>query len=368
MLLCRVCSKWRSIALQSPGLWAYLHYRVPILEHREQETVLRTGIYPVAFKFLKWWRCNLNENHPFHFRFYANSSSPIFNPEGESHVQEHILVTLFNLAQHLDINGEITRLIRDESPASSFPNLEALRIRHDITSFVWDPHLPFLCPEHPILKLHMQQFWLHDVFQRPLVSWSSLTHLIFEGVYLLSSGWFDLIRACVNLQFGYFDLNILTRDLEDPRLANPPHFTHRHLRELVVRWDNYSSTCNLGQYFLKNLFLPSLTTFRLSARLKTQDLHCIFKLLPSFTTFYCVTRNSIWFRPCDDEHFLQINSRRETPPSRDPSRNPPIHPQGVTPRHPNHPSNFICVNRKAEDRIYQQSLFVELFATGRADR
>ena len=377
MLLCRVCSQWRSIALQSPGLWAYLHYCVRALRYRGVETGFSLNrIYPVpvALEFLKWWWSNLNANHPFHFRFYAYSKGPIFLPKDGSHVQQHILVTLFNLAQHLDINSNTTGLIHDESPALSFPNLETLRIRHDISTLLNASDFVSLFPEHPISNLYLQRYWLDDVFKRPIVAWSTLTCLIFEVVYLTSNDWFNLIRACDNLQFGYFGLNIRSRDSGDPRLANPPHFTHLHLRELVVRWgrwgpwDGDPSSCNVGQYFLKNLLLPSLTTFRLSARLETQDLHCILKSLPSFTTFYWVTGNSIWFRPCDDEHFLQIHSRRVTPPSRCPSRNPPIHSKGVTPRHPHHPTNFICVYRRADDRLYQQSLFVELFATGRADK
>ena len=332
----------------------------------------RTGSYriPIALEFLKWWQCNLSANHPFHFTFYANSCGPIFRPEDKSHGQEPILVALFNLAQHLDIDGKIMRLIHAESPPLSFPNLETLRIRYDINSFLFDSHLFSLRPEHPILKLHMQSFRLDDVFKGPIVSSTSLMHLIFEDVYLSGCEWFDLIRACVNLQFGYFGLKILTHaNSEDPRLANPPHFTHRHLRELVIRWqgDCYYPG-NLGQYLLKNLFLPSLTAFRLSARLTIQDLHCIFNLMPPFTTSYWVAGNSIWFRPCDDEHFLQIHSRHVTPSSRDPNRNPPIHCQDVTPRHPNHSTNFICVYKRADDRIYQQSLFVKLFATGRADK
>jgi hypothetical protein len=367
MLLCRVCSQWRSIALKSPGLWAYLHHRVPL---PKQEMLRRTGIYPIALDFLKWWRCNLNENHPFHFRFYADCNQQILRPEGRPLVQEHILVTLFNLAQHLDINCKISWLVHDEDPMLSFPNLETLRIRYDLGWLYSASQFFPLRPKHPILKLHMQHFKLDDVYKRPIVSWSSLTHLVFEGVQLSSGEWFDLIRACVNLQFGYFDLDITRASVsEDPRLANPPHFTHRHLREFVVRCDDHYTTGNIDQYLLKNLFFPSLTTFRLSARLTTQDLHYILKSLPFFTTLYWVAGNSIWFRPCDDEHFLQIHSRRVTPSSRRyRNRNPPIATQGVTPRHPNHPSNFICVYRRADDRIYQQSLLIELFATGRADK
>ena len=367
MLLCRVCSQWRSIAFQSPGLWAYLYHCISTIPG--EEPVRRTRIYPIDLEFLEWWRWNLNETHAFHFRLNASCYRPIFLPEDEPDVQEHVLLTLFNLSRHLDINCKVALSIHinRESLALSLPNLETLYIRHDVDF----PHsasqfFPLL-PEHPIPKLHIQNFQLDDVYKRPIVLWSSLTHLIFEDVYISTGEWFDLLRACVNLQFGHFDAYI-QRDSDHPHLANPPHFTHRHLRELVIRWhDNYYSR-HLGRYSLKNLSLPSLTTLRLSVPLRTQDLDCILDSLPSFTTLYWVAGNSIWFRSCDDGHILQIHSRRITPPNHPPNRNHPTHSQGVIPRHSNHPAKFVCVYRRGDDRIYQQSLFVELFATGRTDK
>ena len=126
-------------------------------------------------------------------------------------------MTLFNLADHLDINSKIEWLVYDEDPMLSIPNLESLRIRYDAGFLHFASEFFPLCPEHPILKLHMQYFELDDVYKRPIVLWSSLTHLVFEGVHLSSGEWFDLIRACANLQFGYFDLDITRASVsEDP--------------------------------------------------------------------------------------------------------------------------------------------------------
>ncbi|KIM43458.1 hypothetical protein M413DRAFT_443391 [Hebeloma cylindrosporum] len=346
MLLCHVCSRWRSIALRLPALWANLYHLVRLSKHREQESgSIAMGGYPISLEFLKWWSCNLGPNHPFQFRFYTMDDDADF-------FQEPTFVTLFNLAQHLDIKNDTAWRIRNdsrrESPMLTFPHLESLRIPHEAGFPQSITDIFPLRPKHPILKLHMQRFHLEhdDVFEHPPIPWSSLTHLVFDAVYLFTFTWFDLIRSCVNLQSGYFHLRLPR--LEDPDAAYPSQFTHCELRELVIRLDDYYPR-NIGQDLLQNLSLPCLTSFRLSARLTTQGLYCVLESMPPFINLYWIAGNSIWFRAFDDdEHILQIHSR-------------------TAPRHPRQrPDKFVSVYRKADDPIFRQSLFVELIAVGRA--
>ena len=300
MLLCHVCSQWRSIALQSPRLWMCLFHIVRIPSYMKEESgLLKKGIHPTNLEFLEWWWCNLGANHPFHWRFHVKFEGSYFNPEDRMPVQEHLLTTLFNLAQHLDIDQNVAAMFHGST--ITFPNLKSLRIRHNPNTMLHPPKLFPVHTEHPIRKLHMQRFTLKDpdVSELPILSWSSLTHVVFTDVALKTSSWFDLIRACVNLQFGYFGVRV-DRSSGEPQSANPLHFTHHHLRQLVVAWDEK----NDGQYMLKNLLLPSLTALRISAQLTTEELHRILESTPSLVELHLghkVAPNTIWYLP--DSYF-----------------------------------------------------------------
>jgi hypothetical protein len=299
MLLCHVCSQWRSIALQLPKLWMCLYHVIRILPCMSSPSVvpLNKRIHPNAVEFLEWWWCNLSINRPFDFRCDGKFEIPHVHPELEDELpdQEHILFTLFDLAQHLDIDEHIVRMIPDIRPMLTLANLETLRIR---TALVVDG-IPFLVrDEHRIRKLHIRTNAIWECFKKPVIWWSSLTHLVFDAAYISSGMWFDIIRAWVNLQSGYFDIRIHGPD--DPHSANPPYFTHHHLRQLVVGWDDYSCTTGHfgGKYMLKNMLLPALTAFRISAQLTAEDLHCILKSTPSLLELHLgreVAKENIWY-------------------------------------------------------------------------
>ena len=257
---------------------------------------LNKRIHPNVIEFLQWWWRNLSINLPFHFRCDGIFEESYVHPDVEDEFpdKEHILFTLFDLAQHLDIDGNILHIIPDIRPKLTLANLETLRIRN--ASIV--SGLPFLLrDEHRIRKLHIRSYAIWEFFKKPVTWWSSLTHLVFDAAYISSGMWFNIIRACVNLQFGYFDIRI-SGPSDDPFFANPPYFTHHHLRQLVVGW-NGEFGCITSKYMLKNLFLPALTAFRISARLTTEDLHRVLESTPSLLELHLgreVAQHNIWYR------------------------------------------------------------------------
>ena len=326
MLLCQVCSRWRSIALQLPRLWMCLYHlvRVPSFV-LTKSGFLNRGIHPISREFLEWWWCNLGKNYPFHFRFHSGFERSSFNPKeallvpkcfdpGKAFVQDPILVTLFNLAQHLDIDHHKAWMVH-RCPELTFPNLETLRIRKDPNASFLPQKICALRSEPPIPKLHFQDFDLRTAFlEKPTISWSSLTHLVFDAVRLSSFTWFDLIRSCVNLEFGHFELRLHYYYSEDLPLPNPPYFTHLHLRRLVIGWHDYERDC--GQIMLKNLFLPSLTAFRIFARLTAPMLHHILESTPSLVELHLgrdVAPNHIWDLPYHDEDRLPDSLSKYAP-------------------------------------------------------
>jgi hypothetical protein len=299
MLLCHVCSQWRTIARELPRLWRCLFHVVRILTHQKASKPLKEGIQHANLEFLEWWWCNLSANHPFHLRFHINFEGIFYYPEDVLFVKEHLPVALFNLAQHLDVTQKVAEMIH-WSPIT-LPNLQTLRIRSSSEGILHPLDFFPVRPDHPIRKLHMQVFELKepDVFERPILSWSSLTHVLFTYAYLPTLTWFDLIRASVNLQFGYFQVHI-DRSSEEPQFANPPHFTHRHLRQLVVAWDDGDD----GGFMLKNLLLPSLTALRTFASLTADQYHFILESTPSLVELHlgCASpMDAIWYSPYADD-------------------------------------------------------------------
>ena len=96
------------------------------------------------------------------------------------------------------------------------------------------PCEPFLV--RPTQKHHLQRVELRepDVFERPVLSWSSsdLTHVIFVDGYLPT-----LISPSPALTSNP---DIST---QAPQFANPPYFIHRHLRVLFVACEDiYAET------------------------------------------------------------------------------------------------------------------------------
>ena len=170
-----------------------------------------------------------------------------------------------------------------------FPLLETLCIHTEIRQ------VPPIFSEYPIRKLHIRRFVPEpDIFRKHILPWSSLTHFISADAYFLSGVWFDLFRACVNLQSGYFKLCILN----PPELGgNPARCTHHHLRQLAIAWN---LPLGHGQYLLKNLFLPSLTALRISLCLTAEHLHCILQSAPSLVELHLgceVAPDDIWDSP-----------------------------------------------------------------------
>ena len=272
MLLCHVCSNWRSIALRLPQLWMRL-FHVSHFSNRGNSGIFVDGIRSSDLEFLAWWRSNLGENS-LHLCFYIGWCEPrCLCPIIPSPIQKPVLVALFAFVRHLELDLSTVRAIGECTQVDSlkmFPLLETLRINTEIRQVV---------PP--------------DVFSKPILPWSSLTHVVFNSAHLLSGMWFDLFPAFVNLQSGYFKLYTMNPQ----ELGNPARRTHHNLRQLAVAWN---LPLGHGQYLLRNVFLPSLTALRISLNLTAEDLHCILESTPSLVELHLgceVATADIWDSP-----------------------------------------------------------------------
>lgn len=56
MLLCHVCSSWRTAALAYPPLWRHLRYRLPIRWEEGQPIVWNSKTFFRDMECLNWWK------------------------------------------------------------------------------------------------------------------------------------------------------------------------------------------------------------------------------------------------------------------------------------------------------------------------
>ena len=290
ILLCHVCSQWRFIALQSRRLWMRLYRIVRLISSMRNR--LKSEIHPLDLGFLGWWRSNLGAN-PLHLRFDIKFEGWIYFPSKDE-LPEQVL-DLFPLVRHLELDWFTTYGIYDTYPKGfiTSPHLETLRIRSgDLYEIA-----PF-CYELPIRKLHIPRVCIKEPgdFTRHALSWASLNYIVFLDVHLSSGIWFDLVRACVNLQSACFKTSIVD-PIEEFRT---PYFTHHHLRQLVIAWH---PSLDHGEYLLKNLFFPSLTALRIPVSLTAKQLHCILESMPSLVELHLgwkAATTALWYSPSGD--------------------------------------------------------------------
>lgn len=58
MLLCHICSSWRTIALEIPTLWSHLSYRLAIAAHSNDFLKSNWIVLEDQYAFLLWWQKN----------------------------------------------------------------------------------------------------------------------------------------------------------------------------------------------------------------------------------------------------------------------------------------------------------------------
>ncbi|KAF9484211.1 hypothetical protein BDN70DRAFT_872915 [Pholiota conissans] len=70
MVLCRVCSTWRAVAVTSPILWSHMSYRVTVT-NINTESGSQWAVRKIDFDAILWWKNNQGEMPP-NLRLMAN--------------------------------------------------------------------------------------------------------------------------------------------------------------------------------------------------------------------------------------------------------------------------------------------------------
>ncbi|KAF8175347.1 hypothetical protein BJ912DRAFT_1064367 [Pholiota molesta] len=262
ILLCHICSSWRTIALGSAALWAHLNYCFFIVEKYDTDSSFWTYEFSeYDVKFIRWWKKNQGTIAPF-LNFNLNP-------------RRNILSLIW-----LDMVYWSTILERIKAGRQViFPNLHTQVMEAELVDSSPFYQLQSLLPAHALSA--MQRLLIaEDMPPRNLDipnHWATLTQINMSRVLLSIDFWSLLIRAAPHLRWGYFDI----ASLSGVHHATSPQCTHLQLTTLVVVIEGSQGRNPLDLMF-HNLHLPALRILTLSSPGTTrQDLTLERRFLPA---------------------------------------------------------------------------------------
>jgi hypothetical protein len=105
MLLCQVCSHWRTVALTTATLWSHLHCQLPIKRDDADFPRIASAdriFWTAAIEFLRWWKKNHGAIPPFlRIRARPNSAKPRWG-RYKKFPEQQFLLEYLSSAQYLD--------------------------------------------------------------------------------------------------------------------------------------------------------------------------------------------------------------------------------------------------------------------------
>ncbi|KAF8328970.1 hypothetical protein F5887DRAFT_1082848 [Amanita rubescens] len=245
LLLCRVCSSWRSIVLDTPKLWTTV--AINIRKKRDPQVVRQV---------INSW---LERSRNLPLRLYL-----IYGQMDFSRTKDDLLGTILSVFYSHSSRWQRVHIHLSHAPTLSFPQLDAPLLQSFMLLGTWDGDedepLPLPFNNSPHLKQLDWPFPI-DVPANPHIRWSRITNLrISSGMTYFTA--LEAIRLCPKLE--KFDVDVATaaynagidRD-DDSRLPLNPIVENRSLRTLkFLTFDDCSP-------FLNSLTLPEMKDFTL---------------------------------------------------------------------------------------------------------
>ncbi|KIM38399.1 hypothetical protein M413DRAFT_245635 [Hebeloma cylindrosporum] len=270
LLLCHVCSVWRTIALNTPQLWNHFHHRLPIPRVSSSKSFWR--IRPSSLDFMEWWSQNVRGDSlslRLALKWSGNSHDWPSNPNRSA----SFLFSMLKSTRFLEIEQSYALMLeRLRLRPWQYPNLESIFIREDphdrddspwyISPSSWQispSDFSFLYAPSVRKLASKKHYFLPNVLPSGKIHFSPshLTHL-FVNLSLSLSKWAILISGCETLEYARIHFTIKPEVEDNPVATRTSQSIVPRLRQLVLD----CSSPEL-EHVLDNLSLPSLHSLHL---------------------------------------------------------------------------------------------------------
>ncbi|CAA7271164.1 unnamed protein product [Cyclocybe aegerita] len=276
ILLCHVCSVWRTTALRLPKLWArlcmrstfkvfypvYTHWKGGGYSHLKYPIYEELPMHPCTLEFLTWWKDNarsvpidlyLDKIKEEHLEYDVEEDGTILDgtPPGPEAMNalEFALAGLPSVRHfEMAINRHAMEVLCKAATPTTFGRLESLTVNQYFhigirsrTKFV------FAFPPAPRLRRLALTSYVNTIS----FCWTQLTHLCVSCA-IKQDDWFEVLTNCKNLLSGVFNLSE-----DESEESNLPPIVHPNLRQLFVIGATFRSVSFPGLKALR--ILPNRT-------------------------------------------------------------------------------------------------------------
>ncbi|KAF8171525.1 hypothetical protein BJ912DRAFT_995493 [Pholiota molesta] len=236
MLLCHICSAWRTVALGSPTLWSHLSYRLAITDANSDQFDRQYNDWKFLkhqLAFLAWWRRNQGTAPLYlclNITWRRDDPSELdIEPDAGKTAS---LFRYIASARYLESEEFLWCILHEWNGVHGqevYPHAHTLvKSYHESFDFFYSTQ-SLLPPTLRHLSLHEDV--LFDHFTIPN-SWSKLTRIALDGVVLPLDILLSFLHSVPDLRWAHLDIS-LSSGTHTPRA--PRTLPHLHTLHLLLR-------------------------------------------------------------------------------------------------------------------------------------
>jgi hypothetical protein len=296
MLLCQICSSWRTITLASPSLWSHLLYRISA--HYTDHKLGSWAVRQKDIDFVMWWKTNQGSMAPFLHLDIDIKRKTWKIPLAKDGIA--FLIEYITSAQYLQIHPRLSEQIHDKLAVKNmviFPDL------HTLVTYQHDAYLHHTQVLVGLMSTHtslLRRLALNGGFLLPghIIPnhWSTLTHLSMHKMVISLPSWYSFIRGLPGLQWAdiQFEFDLVDDEYDGDDYTKPPaEYTHLQLSTLLITCGDFGIQYVALPFaaLFTSLYLPALQMLSLSSLVDSwedhhtiSELHTVLQCTPTLTT------------------------------------------------------------------------------------